>query len=111
MSTTGLNERKRVIYKMIPANLDKTIQIKELDKTFIHVEYTRVTILPLDILHPIYFKFVNCHDVMTFETLFETNNERTNIDHLRATGCVEMRIVHDPRLTDEQAEKRIKKTK
>jgi hypothetical protein len=81
----------------IKANLDNTVQIKEIDQYCIHVRLTRRVLKPGQLDADISYQ-VKCFPVSTFEKMEALRTSKNPIVWYRAGGFTEARIVHDGRL-------------
>ena len=84
--------------KLIPANKDRTILIKEKDAGFMHVKCTRITILPGDPLHPVRNTWVQIFDLPTWLRMQQLKEAKVAVDWQKASLVSEAVIVHDCRI-------------
>lgn len=89
-----MKTKKIVERKLIPANLDKNILIKEDDKGSYHVELVRRTMVPgRD--EPIFNSFVQCFDIDTWHHM-QTLDGSNGADWKKAALVYRFRVVHNP---------------
>jgi len=84
--------------KLIPANKDRTVLIKEEDQNCFHVRCERVTILPGDPLHPVRNSWIQVFDVATWLKFEKLGTGRNPVDWKKASLVNSAVVVHDPRL-------------
>lgn len=84
--------------KLIPANLETSVLIKESDQYCYHVRLTRIAINPDDPSHPSVSKDIKCFTKETFEKMEALRNAKSPIIWYRAGGYDECKVVHDPNL-------------
>lgn len=98
--------------KMISANKDPNILIKESDQEFIHVKLTKRTVIPGKEQYPRIDYEVKCYKPDVFKKLEALRYAAQPIIWYRAGGFSEAIVVHDPelwakqRLEKEEAEKK-----
>ena len=84
-------------FKMIPANLDKSIMIKEKDQDFHNIQITSIRINPADPTHPVTKTEVKVFRAIDFRKYFECSTEK-QIHYLKVMGIDNAKVVHDPNL-------------
>jgi hypothetical protein len=82
--------------KMIPANKDSSILIKEVDQFFYHVKLTKVTVIPGKEQFPKVDYEVKCYKQDVFKKLEALRYAAQPIIWYRAGGFTEAIVVHDP---------------
>ena len=98
--------------KMIPANKDPEILIKESDQEFVHVKLTKRTVIPGKEQYPRIDYEVKCFKPDVFKKLEDLRYAAQPIVWYRAGGFSEAIVVHDPELwakqrtEEEEAKKR-----
>lgn len=86
--------------KLISANIEKDVFIKESDKNGIHVRLTKLSVNPKDPLNINRAEQVKCFSVQTFEKLEAMRYAKSPVIWYVAGGFKEMKVVHDGRLED-----------
>jgi len=84
--------------KMIPANKDPNILIKETDQEFVHVKLTKKTVIPGRETEPRVDYEVKCYKPDVFKKMEDLRYAAQPIIWYRAGGFVEAIVVHDPEL-------------
>ena len=82
--------------KMIPANMDSSIMIKEVDQFFYHVKLTKITVIPGKEQYPKVDYEVKCYKQDVFKKLEALRYAKNPIIWYRAGGFTEAVVVHDP---------------
>ena len=88
--------------KMIPANKDPEILIKETDQDFVHVKLTKKTVIPRRETDPSVDYEVKCYIPEVFEKMEALRYTKQHIVWYRAGGFTEAIVVHDPKLRERQ---------
>ena len=88
--------------KLIPANKDRTVLIKEEDAGVFSVRLERVTILPGDPLHPVRNTWIQTFDVATWLKFQKLAEGRNPVDWKKAALVNSAVVVHDPRIVNNQ---------
>ena len=94
--------------KMITANKDPNIMIKETDRDFIHVKLTKKTVIPGREIEPRVDYEVKCYKPEVFEKMEALRHAKQPIVWYRAGGFAEAIVVHDPKLQEEKKEADLK---
>ena len=87
--------------KMIQANKDPNILIKETDQEFVHVKLTKKTVVPGQEQYPRTDFEVKCFKPEVYKKMISFK-ATFGIDWVRASGFVEAIIIHDPELWAKQ---------
>jgi len=100
--------------KMIQANKDPDILIKETDQEFVHVKLTKKTVIPGRETEPRVDYEVKCFKPDVFKKMEDLRYAAQPIIWYRAGGFTEAIVVHDPKLwakqkaeADKKAEEKI----
>lgn len=88
--------------KMIQANKDPDILIKETDQEFVHVKLTKKTVIPGRETEPRVDYEVKCYKPDVFKKMEDLRYAAQPIIWYRAGGFVEAVVVHDPKLWAKQ---------
>jgi len=97
--------------KMIPANKDPDILIKETDQEFVHVMLTKKTVIPGKEQFPRVDYEVKCYKPDVFKKMEDLRYAAQPIIWYRAGGFVEAIVVHDPALWAKQKKAEAEKAK
>ncbi len=84
--------------KLLKANQDESVFIKESDRFGIHVRLTRLSVNPKDPLNINRVEQIKCFPVATFEKLEAMRYQKNPLVWYVAGGFKELKIVHDGRL-------------
>ena len=88
--------------KMIQANKDPNILIKETDQEFVHVKLTKRTVIPGKEQFPRVDYEVKCYKPDVFKKMEDLRYAAQPIIWYRAGGFTEAIVVHDPKLWTKQ---------
>jgi hypothetical protein len=92
--------------KMIPANKDSTIMIKEIDQYFYHVKLTKRTIIPGKEQYPQVTFDIRCYKPDVFQKMEALRYAKQPIIWYRAGGFTDAIVVHDPILFEKEQQKK-----
>jgi hypothetical protein len=92
-------------YKMIPANKDNSIMIKENDRYCYHVKLERRAVRPGNEQYPEISHHVKCFKKDVYEKMEALNRGRNPINWVRAGGFVAAKVIHDPNLEEKEPER------
>ena len=83
--------------KLIPANRDSSVLIKESDAHCVHVRLHRLTLLPSDPFRPIHNSWVQCFELQTWLKMQSLKNDpRMPVDWTKAALVNSFEVVHMP---------------
>jgi hypothetical protein len=92
-------------YKMIPANKDSSVMIKEIDRYCYHVKLERRDIRPGQEQYPSIKHFVKCFKKDVFEKMEALRHAKNPTIWYRAGGFVSAIVIHDPNLEGKEPER------
>jgi hypothetical protein len=83
-------------HKMIRANLNPDVDIKERDKNAYHFRWVMVRINPADPTHPVRKTEVRAIRKCDYRAYFENLSTEQTIRRMKIIGAEEVELVHDP---------------
>jgi hypothetical protein len=95
-------------FEMLPANKDKTVQIKKIDADNYFLRLIRIDINPNDPQHPARREQIKLFTPLVWKNLQGFANDKNPVDWQKAAGVAESKVVHDPSLMTPEELKEIR---